>query len=138
MSAPTLTRPRVLPQLPTRPSRLAVRLLALGITLVVLLAFWSVEINWGRLVDLPSEVVRYLWLMFSDPDWSKLPEALWQTWRSVAMAWIGTVLGVLIFATLTNLFVQNNLDSSVQAVAKGAIIIAAVLLQQRFSSASRT
>ncbi|GIG27263.1 ABC transporter permease [Cellulomonas denverensis] len=47
---------------------------------------------------------------------------------------VGTVLGVLIFATLTNLFIQNNLDSSVQAVAKGAIIIAAVLLQQRFVS----
>ncbi len=47
---------------------------------------------------------------------------------------VGTVLGVLIFATLTNIFVQNNLDSSVQAVAKGAIIIAAVLLQQRFTT----
>jgi ribose transport system permease protein len=50
---------------------------------------------------------------------------------------VGTVLGVLIFATLTNLFVQNNLDSSVQSVAKGAIIIAAVLLQQRFVSRGR-
>ena len=49
---------------------------------------------------------------------------------------VGTVLGVLIFATLTNIFVQNNLDSSVQAVAKGAIIIAAVLLQQRFTTRS--
>ena len=35
----------------------------------------------------------------------------------------GTVFGVLIFATLTNVFVQNNLDSSVQAVAKGIIIV---------------
>lgn len=101
MSAPTLTRPRAMPQLPTRPSRLAVRLLGVAVTLVVLLAFWSVEINWGRLADLPSEVVRYLWLMFSDPDWSKLPEALWQTWRSVAMAWLGTVLGVLIATPLS-------------------------------------
>ena len=47
---------------------------------------------------------------------------------------VGTVLGVLIFATLTNIFVQNNLDSSVQSVVKGAIIIAAVLLQQRFTT----
>ena len=43
----------------------------------------------------------------------------------------GTVLGVLIFTTLTNVFTLNNLDTSNQAVAKGAIIIAAVLLQQR-------
>jgi ribose transport system permease protein len=46
----------------------------------------------------------------------------------------GTVLGVLIFATLTNVFVLNNLDSSVQAIAKGAIIVGAVLLQQWFAA----
>jgi ribose transport system permease protein len=31
-------------------------------------------------------------------------------------------------------FVLNNLNSSVQNVAKGAIIVAAVLLQQRFAA----
>ncbi|WP_433777352.1 ABC transporter permease, partial [Microbacterium sp. gxy059] len=46
----------------------------------------------------------------------------------------GTVFGVLIFATLSNVFVQNNLSSSVQALAKGVIIVVAVLLQQRFAS----
>jgi ribose transport system permease protein len=45
----------------------------------------------------------------------------------------GTVFGVLIFATLSNVFVQNNLSSSVQSVAKGVIIVVAVLLQQRFA-----
>ena len=45
----------------------------------------------------------------------------------------GTVFGVLIFATLNNVFVQNNLSSSVQNVAKGIIIVVAVLLQQRFA-----
>ena len=44
---------------------------------------------------------------------------------------VGTVLGVLIFNTLTNVFTLNNLDTSTQAVAKGVIIVAAVLLQQR-------
>lgn len=46
---------------------------------------------------------------------------------------VGTVLGVLIFATLTNVFVQNNLSSSIQSVTKGIIIVVAVLLQQRFA-----
>lgn len=45
----------------------------------------------------------------------------------------GTVLGVLIFAVLTNVLIQNNLDQSVQAVVTGGIIVIAVLLQQRFS-----
>jgi ribose transport system permease protein len=47
---------------------------------------------------------------------------------------VGTVLGVLIFTTLTNVFTQNNLDTSVQAVTKGVIIVVAVLLQQRFAT----
>ncbi|MFZ4894882.1 ABC transporter permease [Plantibacter sp. Mn2098] len=50
---------------------------------------------------------------------------------------MGTVLGVLIFATLTNVFTQNNLSTSVQAIAKGVIIVAAVLLQQRFASRAK-
>jgi ribose transport system permease protein len=46
---------------------------------------------------------------------------------------VGTVLGVLIFQTLTNVFTLNNLSSSAQAVAKGVIIVAAVLLQMRLA-----
>ena len=50
---------------------------------------------------------------------------------------VGTVLGVLIFTTLTNVFTLNNLDTSTQAVAKGIIIVAAVLLQQRVAARRR-
>ncbi|GAA4723380.1 ribose transport system permease protein [Promicromonospora umidemergens] len=46
----------------------------------------------------------------------------------------GTVLGVLIFSTLTNVFILNNIDSSVQAITKGVIIVGAVLLQQWFAA----
>jgi ribose transport system permease protein len=48
---------------------------------------------------------------------------------------VGTVLGVLIFQTLSNVFVLNNLSSSAQAVAKGVIIVLAVLLQARLAQA---
>jgi ribose transport system permease protein len=47
---------------------------------------------------------------------------------------VGTVLGVLIFQTLTNVFTLNNLSSSAQAVAKGVIIVLAVLLQMRLAT----
>ena len=50
---------------------------------------------------------------------------------------VGTVFGVLIFTTLTNVFTLNNLDTSTQAVAKGVIIVAAVLLQQRVAARRR-
>ncbi|MGW1323291.1 ABC transporter permease [Streptomyces antibioticus] len=43
----------------------------------------------------------------------------------------GSVLGVLIFTTITDIFALNNLQSDVQQIAKGAIIVAAVLVQRR-------
>jgi ribose transport system permease protein len=46
---------------------------------------------------------------------------------------VGTVLGVLIFQTLRNVFTLNNLSSSAQAVATGVIIVLAVLLQMRLA-----
>ncbi|MGY1809012.1 ABC transporter permease [Blastococcus sp. SYSU D00669] len=47
---------------------------------------------------------------------------------------VGTVLGVLLFTTLGNVFTLNNLSSSAQNVARGVIIVLAVLLQQRLAS----
>ncbi|MET8135392.1 ABC transporter permease [Streptomyces sp. NPDC005251] len=46
----------------------------------------------------------------------------------------GSVLGVLIFTTITDIFALNNLQSDVQQIAKGAIIVAAVLVQRRTAS----
>jgi ribose transport system permease protein len=52
---------------------------------------------------------------------------------------IGSILGVLVFTTITNLFVLNNLAIEVQNIAKGVLIVVAVLIQaraQRSSAAS--
>ncbi|MDX2846962.1 ABC transporter permease [Actinacidiphila glaucinigra] len=43
---------------------------------------------------------------------------------------VGSVLGVLVFITIQNIFALNNLESAVQQIAKGAIIVAAVLVQR--------
>ncbi len=51
---------------------------------------------------------------------------------------MGTVLGVLIFSTLVNVFTQNNLDTSIQALVRGLILVVAVLLQQRFANRGKT
>jgi ribose transport system permease protein len=42
---------------------------------------------------------------------------------------IGTLIGVLIFTVLNSIFTQNNLETDIQQIAKGVIIVAAVLLQ---------
>jgi ribose transport system permease protein len=44
---------------------------------------------------------------------------------------IGSILGVLVFQTITNIFILNNLATEVQNIAKGLIIVAAVLFQSR-------
>ncbi|MGW3967039.1 ABC transporter permease [Amycolatopsis sp. NPDC005003] len=44
---------------------------------------------------------------------------------------IGTLVGVLIFTVLSNIFTLNNLDTDIQNIAKGVIIVLAVLLQFR-------
>ncbi|MEO3818430.1 ABC transporter permease [Plantactinospora sp. B24E8] len=48
---------------------------------------------------------------------------------------VGALLGVVIFATITNLFALNDLSPEAQNMVKGGIIVAAVLVQQfRFKS----
>ena len=42
---------------------------------------------------------------------------------------VGSLLGVVIFKGITNLFIVNNLEQEDQLIVKGAIIVAAVLLQ---------
>lgn len=51
---------------------------------------------------------------------------------------IGSLLGVLVFTTITNIFILNNLATEVQNIAKGLIIVAAVLLQSRATREART
>ncbi|MDG4799262.1 ABC transporter permease [Micromonospora sp. WMMD980] len=43
---------------------------------------------------------------------------------------VGSLLGVIIFSTITNLFAINNLSAEAQNMVKGGIIVAAVLVQQ--------
>ncbi|MEZ3155731.1 phosphonate ABC transporter, permease protein PhnE [Microbacterium sp. BWR-S6Y] len=89
------------PAVPRRRRRPLRALSWVVVSAIVIAAFWSADITWSRLGELPAEIARYLGLMFLSPNWEKLPEALWQTWRSVEMAWIGTVLGILIATPLS-------------------------------------
>jgi ribose transport system permease protein len=43
---------------------------------------------------------------------------------------VGSVLGVLVFTQIYNLFIVKNLQTEYQQIAQGAIIVGAVLIQQ--------
>lgn len=81
---------------PSRPARWGLRVTYLAITAVVVAAFWAVDIEWRALADFPAQSAKYLGLMFGPPDWSKTGAALEATILSVQMAWLGTVIGILI------------------------------------------
>lgn len=51
---------------------------------------------------------------------------------------VGSILGVLVFTTVTNIFVLLDLSTPIQQVAKGLIIVIAVLLQRRSSKQAAT
>ncbi|WP_084130689.1 phosphonate ABC transporter, permease protein PhnE [Demequina sp. NBRC 110055] len=97
---PTQPTPASALTIPPRPRRLATRAAGLVVSLVIVLAFWDIDIEWDKVAQLPTDLVHYGALMFSDPDWSMLGEAALQTWRSVSMAWIGAILGVVLSTLL--------------------------------------
>lgn len=47
---------------------------------------------------------------------------------------VGSMLGVLVFTTIANLFILNGLSTPVQNLARGVIIVIAVLIQRRASA----
>lgn len=85
---------------PPKPSRFWSTLWAILAALVVLLAAGGLQISWADLPSLPGRIANYLWLMFESPNWEKLPRALFETWRSISMAWVGALICVLLSVPL--------------------------------------
>jgi phosphonate transport system permease protein len=95
MSAiPTLRRSGL--SLPPRPSLLGPTVTAIVVGVIVLVATATLPIDWDDLGAIPGKILLYTTLMFEAPNWEKLPRALFETWRSISMAWIGAILCVVV------------------------------------------
>lgn len=81
---------------PRKPYRLARKTIWIAATIVVIAAFWSVDISWSALLTMPQRLAHYLGLMFLPPAWVKFPDAFGATMLSVAMAWFGTMIGIVV------------------------------------------
>ncbi|WP_111467060.1 phosphonate ABC transporter, permease protein PhnE [Microbacterium suaedae] len=81
--------------LPAPPSRTKQNVAALGVGALILAAIATLDVDWAKLFDLPRASWEYGVLMFADPTWEKLPRALFETWRSISMAWLGAILCVV-------------------------------------------
>lgn len=131
------TRDRTRLALPPRPSRLAATAWSIAAGAVVLAAAGSLQISWGDLPAVPGQVAHYLRLMLEAPDWEKLPRALFETWRSISMAWIGAMLCVLLSIPLGMLAANGVGPLWLRAILRGVfavlravpeVIVALVLL----------
>ena len=78
---------------PQAPSRLQRNLVFVAVGVVFLWAVAGVGIKWDRLLNLPERLIDIFGRMFLPPDWSFLPLAVEAMTESLAMAWIGTVIG---------------------------------------------
>lgn len=92
-------------------------------TIVVIAAFWSVDISWQALLDLPQKLARYLGLMFLPPAWEAFPDALSATMLSVAMAWFGTIIGIIISFPLSLLAARGLMPAIVRWPVRGVFAV---------------
>lgn len=97
---------------PVRPRPWSRWLITAVVLVVVLVAFWHVDIEWSDLWAAPKKLWRVLRLMFGPPAWSQLPQALSATMLSVAMAWFGTLVGIVVSFPLS-LFATRGLTPGV-------------------------
>lgn len=67
----------------------------------------SVEIKWGRLLDAPQDMYRLAKAMYRDPPWGSLDYLIGQMGDSIAMAWIGTLIGAVFAVPLSFLAAEN-------------------------------
>lgn len=122
---------------PPRPSRQWQTVFAVVVGAVILAAGAGLQISWSELPGLPARIADYLRLMFASPDWERLPRALFETWRSISMAWIGAIGCVVVSIPLGMLAARGVGPLWLRTVLRGIfaviravpeVIIALVLL----------
>lgn len=96
---------------PRRPTHFVATFWAVAASVVVLAATVGLPIDWGDQSDLPAKILRYMALMFENPNWERLPRALFEMWRSVSMAWLGAIICV-VFSVPLGMFAAKSVGPS--------------------------
>lgn len=81
------------------------------VTATILIALFgsalTADVSWTRLSDVPGQLWAIAKLMFGNLDFGALPQALEGMWESVAIAWIGTLIGAALSLPLALLAATN-------------------------------
>lgn len=110
-------------QLPSKPRKTYETIISVVIALVILASFASLRITWSDLPQVPAQVWHYLKLMFENPDWSRLPRALMEMWRSISMAWIGMIGTVILSIPLGMLAARGVGPAWLRALLRGLFAV---------------
>ena len=78
------------------PSRLRQTVASVVVGVLILASGKSLDIEWSEVLEVPSQMRLYVRLLFADPNWGRLPTALFEMWRSISMAWLGAILCVVL------------------------------------------
>jgi phosphonate transport system permease protein len=65
------------------------------------------RIKWSRLAEAPGDMYRLAKAMFRDMPFDRLGHLVAMMWDSIAMAWIGTLIGALFAVPLSFLAAEN-------------------------------
>lgn len=65
------------------------------------------RVKWSRLVDAPGDMWRLAKAMFRDLPFDRLDHLIGQMWDSIAMAWMGTLIGAVFAVPLAFLAAEN-------------------------------
>lgn len=103
---------------PSRPSRLGRNLVFIAVAMVFLWAVVGVGIKWERLPNLPGQLLGIFERMFLPPDWSFLPVAWEAMVESIAMAWVGTIIGAALSLPIGFVAARNISSGFLSAVAR--------------------
>ncbi|MGI6878738.1 phosphonate ABC transporter, permease protein PhnE [Microbacterium sp. gxy059] len=137
MTAASLARATTPIAAPAPPSRLVPTIWAAAAGILILVATATLGADWSALLGLPAAAWEYGSLMFSSPDWARLPRALFEMWRSISMAWLGAMLCVVVSVPLGMLAAHGVGPAWLRATLRGIfaviravpeVIIALILL----------
>jgi phosphonate transport system permease protein len=86
-------------------------------------AVGSVELKWGRLLEAPADMYRLAQAMYRDPPWGELTHLIGKMTDSIAMAWVGTLIGAVFAVPLSFLAAENLVGRPVAWVTRQAFNI---------------
>jgi phosphonate transport system permease protein len=93
--------------LPSKPRDTFRILLTTGFVVLFGWSVVSVDLKWSRLLEAPADMYRLFKVMYSDIPWDELGRLIGLMWDSIAMAWIGTIIGAIFAVPLAFLAAEN-------------------------------